>query len=217
MLNYHVRLVFISLLREESMRNNSRLRHCTLALALMVYGGSVSGVEPTVPLPQTEPSKAEKPVHHKVKKVKQVNQKPKFNGLAQTAINAGITDCVGRIQQVTDFLTANSKSGAFLFIAPADTNRQIVSASLEIQAGAVSSYASASFAPAGNNACSAMYETVSYWANECETVAKRAFPTFPTAGKLGGSISMLNGGANLKIFLMPAGQGCLSIKKEIVY
>ena len=199
------------------MRNNSRLRHCTLALALMVYGGSVSSVEPTAPLPQTEPSKAEKPVHPKVKKVKQTNQKPKFNGLAQTAINAGITDCVGRIQQVTDFLTANSKSGAFLFIAPADTNRQIVSASLEIQAGAVSSYASASFAPAGNNACSAMYETVSYWANECETVAKRAFPTLPAAGKLGGSISMLDGGHNMRIFLMPAGQGCLSIKKEVVY
>ncbi|MEI7869554.1 MAG: hypothetical protein WCI11_16820 [Candidatus Methylumidiphilus sp.] len=204
------------------MHKDSWLRYCALALALTAYGGSVGGIEPVAtPAVESGAGQAATPQAgaSSRRKVKQVipPAQPKLNGLAQTATNAGIVDCVGRIQQVTDFLTANSKSGAFLFIAPTDTNRRIASASLEIQAGAVSSYASASFAPAGNNACSAMYETVSYWANQCEEVAKRAFPTFPNAGKLGGSIIMLDGGPNLKMFLMPAGQGCLSIKKEMVY
>ena len=62
-----------------------------------------------------------------------------------------------------------------------------------------------------------MYETVSYWGNRCEEVAKRAFPNFPPAGKLGESIDMLDGGLYMRIFLMPTGPGCLSIKKEMVY
>jgi hypothetical protein len=197
------------------MHNDSWLRYCALALTLTAYGGSVGGVEPTA-TPQAGEAKVKPSARSKVKKTLPP-AKPKFNGLAQTAINSGIVDCVGRIQQVTDFLTANSKSGAFLFIAPSDTNRHIVSTSLEIQAHGASSYASASFAPVGNSGCDALYETVSYWGNRCEDVANRAFPSLPPAGKLGETITMLDGGPNLRIFLMPAGQGCLSIKKELVY
>jgi hypothetical protein len=203
------------------MHTDSWLRHCALALALAAYGGSVAGVAPDAkpqegePLP-ADPAKAGAPARHRVKKT-QAPAQPKLNGLAQTAANAGIVDCVGRIQQTTEFLTANSKSGAFLFIAPADANRHIASASLEIQANGVSSYATASFAPGGNNGCGALYETVSYWGNPCEEVAKRAYPNFPPAGKLGDSITMLDGGLYLRLFLMPVAQGCLSIKKELVY
>jgi hypothetical protein len=206
------------------MHTDSRLRHCALALAFAVYGGSAAGAAPDAtaqkgePLPaatpQAEPAKGGPSARHKVKKAP---AQPKLNGLAQTAANAGIVDCVGRIQQTTEFLTANSKSGAFLFIAPADANRHIASASLEIQANGASSYATASFAPGGNNGCGTLYETVSYWGNPCEEVAKRAYPNFPPAGKLGESITMLDGGLYMRLFLMPVAQGCLSIKKELVY
>ena len=207
------------------MRNITCLSSAAWAFALVAYAGGVGGAEPVNPQsaqtsPTATPPASDNPAAPSARrKAKPTSPpaKPKLNGLAQTAVSAGIVDCVPRIQQVTDFLTANTKSGAFLFIAPAEANRQIVSASLEIQAGAVSSYASASFAPAGNTACSAMYETVSYWGNQCADVAGRAFPTLPSAGKLGGSITMLDGGANLRVFLMPAGQGCLSIKKELIY
>ena len=207
------------------MRNPTCLSTAAWAFALVAYAGSVGGVEPVNPQPAqadptaTAPASDTQTAPANRRNAKKLNPpaKPKLNGLAQTAISSGIVDCVPRIQQVTDFLTANTKSGAFMFIAPTDANRQIVSASLEIQAGAVSSYASASFAPAGNHECSATYETVSYWANQCADVASRAFPTLPGAGKLGGSITMLDGGANLRVFLMPAGQGCLSIKKELIY
>jgi len=196
------------------MHKNSWLRYCALAIALTAYGGGVSGIEPDTNTPDGEP-KPTPTAHHKVKKTIPPAQ-PKLNGLAQTAVNSGVVDCAGRIQQVTEFLTTNSKSGAYLFIAPNDANHHIASASLEIQAKGASSYATASFAPTGGG-CGTLYETVSYWANQCEDVAKRAFPSFPPAGKLGDSISMLDGGVYLRIFLMPAGQGCLSIKKEMVY
>ncbi len=197
------------------MHKKISLWHCILALAVVAYGGSAAGIDPERATPAGE-VKAEPSTRHKVKKTLPPAQ-PKLNGLAQTAANAGIVDCVPRIQQVTDFLTANSKSGAYLFIAPADANHHIASASLEIQAKGASSYASASFAPGAGGGCGSLYETVSYWANQCEDVAQRAFPTFPLAGKLGETITMLDGGAYLRVFLMPAGQGCLSIKKEMVY
>ena len=142
---------------------------------------------------------------------------PKINGLAQAAANVGIIDCVGRIQQVSDYLTGQSKSGAYLFLAPVEPNHHLASASLEIQAGNVSTYASANFSPNGAGSCGGMYETVAYWANACEDVATRVFTRYPSAGKLSASITMLDGGPALRIFLMPAGQGCLSIKKEMIY
>jgi len=154
--------------------------------------------------------------HVKLRKAKPPAAPP-LNGLAQAAANGGVVECIGRIQQVTDFLTGQSKSGAFLFLAPADANRHLASASLEIQAGSVSTYASANFAPDGAGGCGGMYETVAYWANRCEEVATRVFASYPSAGKLSASISMLDGGPTMRVFLMPAGQGCLSIKKEMIY
>lgn len=179
-----------------------------LALLALASGGTAHALPPT----------GEAAAQATAKKTKR--NKPaaaqKINGLAQAAANAGVVDCVGRIQQVGNFLTADSKSGAFMFLAPAEANRHMASASLEIQTGGASTYASASFAPNGQG-CGALYETVAYWGNGCEDVAGKAFAAFPRSGKLSETILMLDGGPNVRVFLMPAGLGCLSIKKEIIY
>lgn len=189
------------------------LRHCVLAVALAVYGASACAAEPNAG------SREEAQTQHKAKKAK-AGGAPKINGLAQAAANAGVTDCVGRIHQIADFLTADSKSGAFLFLAPTDANRHILSSSFEIQADGASTYASASFAPVGLRGCGALYETVSYWSSPCDEVGARVFPSFSKAGLLGGksgTISMLEKNPTMRVFLMPAGQGCISIKKEMIY
>lgn len=142
----------------------------------------------------------------------------KVNGLAQAAANAGVVDCIGRIQQVSDFLTSTGgKSGAFLFVAPTDANQHLASSSFEVQTGGASTYASASFAPNGQGGCGALYETVAYWGNRCDEVAASAFAGFTPAGKLSDSIIMLAGAPSVRVFLLPAGHGCLSIKKEVIY
>lgn len=142
---------------------------------------------------------------------------PSLNGLAVAAANGGVVDCVGRIHQVTDFLTKDTKTGAFLFLAPTEANRSIASTSLEIQKNSISTYASASFAPVGATGCAALYETIAYWGNRCEDVARKVFPAFPVTGKLGTTTTMLDGGDAVRVFLMPIAQGCLSIKKELLY
>jgi len=45
---------------------------------------------------------------------------------------------------------------------------------------------------------------------------QKQFGTFKKAGALAKNIGVRNGGESMKVFLMPAGTGCVSIKKEIV-
>jgi len=189
------------------------LPHFGLVLLLAIQSLCTAEAQTDAAAPATQDAKP----HVKLRKGQPQPPAPAINGLAQAAANGGVIDCIGRIQQVTDFLTNQSKSGAFLFLSPADANRHLASASLEILAGNVSTYASASFAPNGLGGCGSLYETIGYWANRCEEVATRVFTRYPSAGKLSASITILDGGPNMRVFLMPAGPGCLSIKKELIY
>ena len=163
--------------------------------------GKAKRAEATPPQPTTAPST----VAHLL------------NGTAQAARDAGVVDCLGRINQVTNFVAGNNKTGVFLFIAPIEVNRHIVSASLEIVGQDGSAYASTSFAPIGTGGCGAVYETIANWAAPCEAVARSAFASFKPVGGLGRAITMLDGGQNARVFLLPAVGGCTSIKKEVVY
>ena len=93
----------------------------------------------------------------------------------------------------------------------------MISASMEIpMKDATSAYASASFAPNQANGCAGIYETVVYWSQKCTEVTEKNFSTFKKIGSLSKNISALDGGVSTKVFLMPAGKGCVSIKKEVI-
>jgi hypothetical protein len=139
-----------------------------------------------------------------------------LNGMANAAAQAGVRTCLRRIDQVTTFLASNSQSGAMLFAPPQDPDRGLTSYSLEVLASNALSYAAADFTAVGQS-CAAVYESVTYWESTCAQVARAIFPNFPLANPLRQFISVLDGGAQVKVFLMPAGSNCVSIKKEIVY
>ena len=140
-----------------------------------------------------------------------------INGITQVTDKAGIKACSGRINQVANFLTAgNPGVGAMLFLPPNNPDQQLVSVSMEIPIkGASSAYASASFAPNQANGCGGMYETVVYWPQKCDVVANKTFGTLKKIGSLSKTIFVRDGGVTTKIFLMPAGSGCVAIKKEV--
>ena len=88
---------------------------------------------------------------------------------------------------------------------------------LEVPTDAGSAYVSATFAPGQANGCGATYDAVSYWPQKCEAVAAKQFAGFKRMEQaLRKNITVLDGGAATKVFLMPAGSGCVSIKKEVV-
>lgn len=146
-------------------------------------------------------------------------QQPAENAIAKAAAQSGATKCSPRIGAFSNFLIGNAQAGAQLFVAPQEQNNRIVSTSLEVPnaAGGVA-YVGASFAPdAASSNCGGVYEAVAYWQNTCTDVAKGAFGNFKPVGVIRQSIAVLEGGPTVKVYLMPAGNGCVSIKKEVAY
>ena len=123
---------------------------------------------------------------------------------------------MSRINQVVTFLTANTKSSAYLFTPQKQPDQSVFSVSLGLEdQNAAAAYASASFAPTTSGQAAAVYDTVQYVAQSCTEVEKSTFKNLKRKGNLGKDIVILDGGA-VTVFLMPAGSGCIVIKKEVV-
>jgi hypothetical protein len=136
--------------------------------------------------------------------------------IMQKAASLGVVDCLGKINQVSNFLAAGNQSSALLFLNKTEPAQHLISASLEIHSNNTLGYASASFSAGPGNSCEALYETVVYWQEDCAVVSKR-FPTMPASAPLLKHITPLVGGEQVRVFLMPAGKGCVSIKKEVLF
>lgn len=140
-----------------------------------------------------------------------------LNAVAQAAQKGGVVNCLGRINQVSNFLVAGSQtSGASLTVSPQIPNERMATISFEIKSPQVLSYASADFAPLAST-CGATYEAVTHWQNSCKDVAKKGYAQLKFIGAIQSNILVLEGGPQLRVFLMPAGTGCVAIKKEVVY
>ncbi len=139
------------------------------------------------------------------------------SGVTEAAVRGGVLACARRIEQVSKYLTGSNQSGAYLFLPAQRPDHTVFSASFELQPAAASGpmYASASFSPDAEGGCGAVYDAVEYSTRACAEVQKTAFPAVKSAAPLRKDISIMDAGA-VKIFFMPAGSGCVIIKKEVL-
>lgn len=137
--------------------------------------------------------------------------------LAQTATDAGMRTCKPLLDQVNRFLISNSQSAGMAFVSPNHPNTRLFSSSIEIESSQSVTYASAHFAPNGDSNCGVVYDAVTYWAESCAVMSSRLIKDVKPLGTLGSKIAMLDGGPTMRIFLMPAGPGCIQIKKEVMF
>jgi len=136
----------------------------------------------------------------------------KSHPITQAALKLGVLSCLRRVDEVSKFLTAGSRSGILILPAATDPDQHLLSTSLEIiRPNNTRFYASASFSPN----LDAVYDTVEYVEMSWEKVEKTIFKNLKREGVLKENIVVLGGGP-VKVFLMPAGNGCIVIKKEIV-
>ncbi len=135
------------------------------------------------------------------------------------AAQQGVLACSGRINQVVNFLGLDDKSGAMLMLPPAQQDQRFAALALEMPSPSTgnSAYVSATFAPNQANGCGAGYEAVAFWPKGCEEVGRQTFGALKILGKLKKDIAVLDGGPQIKVFLLPAGSGCVSIKREVVF
>jgi hypothetical protein len=137
---------------------------------------------------------------------------PSVNIVTETAVKLGILSCVSRINQVATFLTKNNQSGVFIFKPQNQPDQHIFSTSFELVRNDNSTiYASASFFPNED----AVYDTVEYVNASCEELEKTTFKNLKRVSVVKKNIVLLDGG-KVKVFLMPAGNGTVVIKKEVI-
>lgn len=138
------------------------------------------------------------------------------NAITQAAVQKGALICASRINQVSNFLGFGPQAGAMLMMPPSQPDQRLIPLAMEVLAEGSSAYVSATFAPNQANGCGAAYDAVVYWPQKCEAVAAQQFAGLKRAGQMKTNITMFDGGPATKVFLMPAGSGCVSIKKEVV-
>lgn len=176
---------------------------CLLSAFLFVSGQSIAA-EPAAPKPVPAPN------------AEVGRTAPGVNPVTQALVNQGVLACTSRVNQVTSFLSNGNQLGAMVFGIPGQPDQRMISISMElVPPDKTSAYASASFAPNQANGCGAVYEAVIYWPQSCDVVATRQFPQAKKLKILHTSIQQLESGP-AKVFLMPAANGCVSIKKELV-
>lgn len=180
------------------MRNKlpSIFKWLCLGISIFLFQGGLAKAEPV----SAESEQQSKPVV--------------LNPLASALGNDGVVHCQGRVQQVADFLSSGMTSGVRLLLPPDHINDHLISASIEVFNDKSLFYASMDFAPLVAYGCDASFETIMYWENKCEVIAKTQFKAAKPAGMLRQFIQTLTYGDSLQIFLMPAGNGCVSIKKQ---
>jgi hypothetical protein len=138
--------------------------------------------------------------------------------ITEVAVKAGILSCASRINQVSNFLTTDKQgTGIYLFIPPSIPDQSIFSVSMEVLgSNASTAYASESFAPNQAGGCGALYEEVIYLPMSCNDAAKKYFSGMKRERELLKNITVLVGSPTVRVFLMPAGSGCVVIKKEVI-
>ena len=138
------------------------------------------------------------------------------NAVTRAAVGQNILKCASRVEQVSNFLGYGANAGAMLMPAPQDGDNRIAPLLMEAPTPEGVAYVSATFAPNQSNGCGATYDAVMYWPKSCDAVASQQFDKLRRVGMLKKDIAVLDGGAATKVLLMPAGSGCVSIKKEVV-
>ncbi len=128
--------------------------------------------------------------------------------------------CAARLEQVSNFLGFGPEAGAYLMTSGAgasgSADQRLLPLVLEVPLGPTSAFISATFAPNQANGCGATYDAVVYWPQACEAVVTSQFGTLRRLGLLKRDVLVLDGGPATKVFLMAAGAGCISVKKEVV-
>ncbi len=125
--------------------------------------------------------------------------------------------CQEQIRKISGFVGFDAEHSALLTMGKQNGQQVQLPIVMEVAAGELgSAYVSTTFSSSSSDTCRATYDAVVYWPLSCDVVMQH-FPGMHAQGVVKQKITVLNGGDNSKVFLMPAGDsGCVSIKKEIV-
>lgn len=142
---------------------------------------------------------------------------PQLGPIALAAAQRGVKTCLGAIERVTSAISRDRQVGAYFFNAIEGANDNLISISL----GALPSpsgqplYVSLTFAPSGER-CQATVESTMAWTVNC-TQASLTFREYRISGRLTPEIQMLETDGPARLFVIPNGEGCITIEKAVIF
>ena len=124
-----------------------------------------------------------------------------------------LTQCAARVQQVTNFLFDGQPARFTVQPLGPDADRwpTVIIVESADPAGGRTRFSTLMVAPN----CAGMYQQVIYWPQACSVIRTRVFASFTGDRVLFRDVRVSDAGPALQVYLIPAGSGCMSIKKEL--
>lgn len=124
--------------------------------------------------------------------------------------------CLARVNNMSTFLVGSGQYSSMTYAAPKDADENLFSAVIGQQDKGGSYLAFMDMSPDDN--CSATYDIVKVWANNCQQVAANTFPQHKVLGQMAGGAWAFELNANTHIFALESpGQGCVTIEKHMLF
>jgi len=129
---------------------------------------------------------------------------------------AGITTCAPVLAQAAQFLFEDGEGNFTIQPLGRDANRFPVVLTIESAHASegLTRLSIVTIAPAGS--CSGSYEQTVTWTQSCDTVKRTVFAPFKDEKLLFRNVRLSELSPGVQLYLMPAGTGCVSVKKELI-
>lgn len=130
------------------------------------------------------------------------------------AKEAGIKKCLPAVQKVSEFLHEGKHHGAHSSWATQSPDKQMFVSTIERTYSDGAQIMSMFVAPVPTGECATAYERIMYWDKSCLALAKDTFSDFEYKGELNKFVTILSKKSGGSAYLMPAGSGCVSVRRE---
>ncbi len=146
---------------------------------------------------------------------------PADNAIGQQAQTWGVSQCLGGVSYLSGFLTAGMNANWLLTRGTGNADEELFAATIvgEETSSGLRGISNLYAAPVWGGGCDTAYESTIYIAAQCRQARDAVFPTFTTPLELGSTVvdAFTTESGTGRLFLMPAGPGCVAVKSEIFY
>ncbi len=135
------------------------------------------------------------------------------NNVIAQAKKAGVKRCLPAVGAISNYLVGTDPHGVDSF-RTAKPDQQPFSATIERNAADGVALSSVTVTPLKDGDCALNYDQINWYNAACLVVAQELYPKHRYRGVLSKKVILLEGAAT--VYLLPAGEGCLALKKEVI-
>jgi hypothetical protein len=139
------------------------------------------------------------------------------NPVAVLAGQLNASRCFNMARQVGEQVVGPNQSAGVVMAASSGADQSLFSTSIETRDGVGTHFVSAFLTPNARGGCDGGYDDVRYWTKTCDQLLMEEMRGLGAMRPLGPDIGTIVAGPNQHVYLMAAGPGCVSIRKELLY